>query len=205
MEKNKNHWYDGFFYDFFIAPNQDKSYRLVKAIIKDNSRVLDAGCGTGRFSFSIADKVNKIDGVDLSIKNIKLAEKKLSRIKNENISFYHSSIEEFFKDGNRHYDYTLLSYVIHEIDVSLRNKVLNTLSEYSDNIIIVDYLAPRPSNYWSWINEAVEFAAGKEHYRNFKSYIKNGGIRSLAEESRLPIIKEIKNIPTTSHIAILKA
>lgn len=31
--ENKNHWYDGLFYDKFIAPNQDKSYRIIKKII----------------------------------------------------------------------------------------------------------------------------------------------------------------------------
>jgi len=25
MDENKNHWYDGLFYDKFIAPNQDKA------------------------------------------------------------------------------------------------------------------------------------------------------------------------------------
>jgi len=203
MSQNKNHWYDGLFYDIFIAPNQDKSFRLVKHIIDENSTVIDAGCGTGRFSFSIADKVNKVDAVDLSERNIKVAMNKLAKKNSPRIKFYHSDIYRFFENGEKHYDYAVMSYVIHEVDEHLRNNILKTLSQNADKVILIDYLAPRPSTYWSYINEAVEFLAGREHYANFKSYIKNGGIHGLAEQNGLRIIKEIKNTPTTSHIAVL--
>lgn len=68
MEQNKNHWYDGWFYDVFIAPNQDRMFSEIKKIIEPNSKVIDIGCGTGRFSFSVADGVNKVVGIDLSKK-----------------------------------------------------------------------------------------------------------------------------------------
>ena len=41
MLNNKNHWYDGRFYDWLIAPNQDKSFSHVKNIIKESSSVID--------------------------------------------------------------------------------------------------------------------------------------------------------------------
>ena len=37
MNENKNHWYDGIFYDKIIAPNQDKSFRIVKNILEKDS------------------------------------------------------------------------------------------------------------------------------------------------------------------------
>lgn len=204
MKQNKNHWYDGLFYDVFIAPNQDKSFRLVKSIIKENSDVLDVGCGTGRFSFSVEDKVNKVDGVDLSERNIKVAMNKLTKKNSPKIKFYHSEINYFFENGDKHYDYAVMSYVIHEVDEHLRNNILKTLSENADKVILIDYMHPRPSSYWSWLNEAVEFVAGREHYSNFKSYLKNNGLRGLAEQNKLKITKEIKNTPSTSHIVVLE-
>lgn len=204
MKENKNHWYDGLFYDVFIAPNQDKSFRLAKSIIKENSNVIDAGCGTGRFAFAVEDKVNKVDGVDLSERNIKVAMNKLTKNNSPKINFYHSDIYRFFENGDKHYDYAVMSYVIHEVDEHFRNDILKTLSENADKLILIDYLHPRPKHYWSWLNEAVEFAAGKEHYTNFKSYIKNSGLRGLTEQSGLKIIKEIKNTPSTSHIVVLE-
>ncbi len=204
MKENKNHWYDGFFYDFFIAPNQDKSFRQVKHLIEDNSTVIDSGCGTGRFAFSVEDKVGKIDGVDLSEKNIKVANNKLAKNYSDKIKFYHSDAAEFLQSKNEKYDYALMSYVIHEVDESERVKLLKALADKSKQVILVDYLFPRPTNYWSWLNEVVEFLAGKEHYRNFKSYLQNGGIKGLAEKSGLKIANEIQNIPSTSHIVVLE-
>ncbi|MBL1214902.1 MAG: class I SAM-dependent methyltransferase [Ignavibacteriae bacterium] len=64
MIKNKNHWYDGLFYDYLIAPNQDKSFQHIKNIIEPDSSLIDIGCGTGRLAFQIADKCSRFDGID---------------------------------------------------------------------------------------------------------------------------------------------
>jgi hypothetical protein len=50
MAENKTHWYDGWFYDLLIAPNQDKLFQQIKNIIEPNKNIIDVGCGTGRFS-----------------------------------------------------------------------------------------------------------------------------------------------------------
>ncbi|PJA96597.1 MAG: hypothetical protein CO129_05730, partial [Ignavibacteriales bacterium CG_4_9_14_3_um_filter_34_10] len=94
MEKNKNHWYDGWFYDVFIAPNQDRLFALIKNLIETNSSVVDVGCGTGRFSFSVADKVSQVVGIDLSKKNIDKAKKTLSKNPNQKISFHHTNLSD---------------------------------------------------------------------------------------------------------------
>jgi hypothetical protein len=36
----KHHWYDGTFFDLFIAPNQDPVFQAVKALINPGSTVL---------------------------------------------------------------------------------------------------------------------------------------------------------------------
>lgn len=201
--ENKSHWYDGLFYDKLIAPNQDKSFAQIKNLIEPNSTLLDVGCGTGRLAFQIADKCGKVEGIDLSIKNVKLANKRLSASNIINVTFHHADVIKFLSAKNNKYDFAVLSYVIHEVDISLRVEILKLLSQAADKIIIVDYLTPRPKGFWSVLNEVVEFIAGREHYRNFKSYIANGGIYGLAQQSDLKIVSEIKNVPSTSYIAVL--
>ena len=203
MPTNKNHWYDGTFYDKFIAPNQDKSFQIVKSLINEDSKVIDVGCGTGRLAFQLEDKCKIIDGIDLSKRNIDLANKNLVKSPSPKISFHHEDIQNYLSSKDKIYDYSIISFVIHEINENKRVDILKLLSDKSNQIIIVDYLYPRPKTFWSLINEAVEFAAGSEHYRNYKSFISNGGINSLAEKADLKIINEIKNNPLTTHIVIL--
>jgi len=44
MTKNEHHWYDGWFYDSFIAPNQDKLFGQIKNLIEPQSIIIDVGC-----------------------------------------------------------------------------------------------------------------------------------------------------------------
>ena len=203
MNENLKHWYDGWFYDYFIAPSQDKAFEIVKNLIDDGSTLLDAGCGTGRFCFQIKDKCSKIDGLDASLKNIDTANKNYDSNFHHKIKFYHNDIKSFLEESKNKYDYAILSYVIHEIDETKREDILKLLSLYADKIIIVDYLSPHPKTFTGIVNRIVEFIAGKVHYRNFKTYLKNDGIKGLAQQSNLQFIVDIKNNPPTSHIAIL--
>lgn len=200
--QNKNHWYDGWFYDKIIAPNQDRMFREIKNLIEPNTKILDVGCGTGRFSFSIVDKVNKIVGIDLSSKNITTANQTLQRNPNNKISFLHTNLSILISQ-NFHYDYAVMTYVIHEVNPEDRIKLLDEMSQIADKIIIGDYLVPFRKGFWSMLNEIVEFLAGKEHYTNFKDFIDHDGLDSLVEKAEMKIVKEIKNRPITSQILII--
>jgi 2-polyprenyl-3-methyl-5-hydroxy-6-metoxy-1,4-benzoquinol methylase len=203
MNEYLHHWYDGWFYDYFIAPNQDKAFKVVKDIINKNSSLLDVGCGTGRFCFLANDKCSVIDGVDASIKNINTANKNYDLNSHEKIKFYHNDIKSFLEKNKIRYDYAILSYVIHEIDEEKRIDILKILSLHAEKIIIVDYLSPHPKSITGIINRMVEFLAGRKHNKNFKSYLKNNGIKELANRANLKIITDIKNNPPTSNIVVL--
>ena len=81
--------------------------------------------------------------------------------------------------------------------------LLKEMATISDKIILGDYLFPVKRGFWYVLNEVVEFAAGRNHYRNYKNFMANGGIHKLAIETGLKIITEIKNKPLTSHIIVL--
>ncbi len=203
MAENKNHWYDGCFYDKLIAPNQDKLFGQIENLIEPNSTILDVGCGTGRFSFSIVENCKSILGIDLSKRNIDRAIQTHSKNPGIKISFQHKSVSDLIFEGKGHFDYAVMTYVIHEVDENERIKLLNELSLIADKIIIGDYLVPKPGGFWSLLNEIVELAAGSDHYKNYKTYVANGGVYNLAEKAGLKIITEIKNRPATSHIVVL--
>jgi SAM-dependent methyltransferase len=201
--ENKHHWYDGLFYDKLIAPNQDRMFRKIKNLIEPNSEVLDVGCGTGRLEFFLSDKCKKITGIDLSERNIKQAEKKLKKNNRDNIYFKHIGFDNFAQNNSHTFDYVIITYVIHELPYKERLSLLKDISGISKKIIVGDYLVPSPKDLWNVLNEIVEFAAGREHYNNFKSFVRHNGIAGLLNESGLKIQKEIKNSSSTSHIAVL--
>ncbi len=203
MNENKDHWYDGWFYDKFIAPNQDRLFEQIKNFIEPDSNVIDIGCGTGRFSFFIEDKCKSTLGIDPSIKNIETANHHLQKHPNAKISFQHSYLKQLLLKNNMHFDYAISTYVIHEVDESERINLLKDMSEIADKVIIGDYLCPAKNGFWNVLNETVEFAAGRNHYKNYKNFILKGGIKSVAEQAGLKLITEIKNRPLTSHLVLL--
>jgi len=201
---DKKHWYDGKIYDKFIAPNQDKMFEQIKTIIPKGSNVLDVGCGTGRLAFQFSEHCNKIVGIDLSSKNISVANVKLIYEKYNNIEFVHGNISKLANIEKDKFDFAVLTYVIHEIDENERIKVLTQIKSIAKQIIIGDYITPTPNTFWGKVNVVVEFLAGSDHYNNFKNYVKNGGIDYLATTANLKKMKEIQNQPQTSHIVVLE-
>lgn len=202
MTHNKDHWYDGWFYDKIIAPNQDRIFGEIKNIIQPNSKVIDVGCGTGRFSFFIADKVEKIVGIDLSKRNIETANQTLSKKPNSKISFIHTTLSDLISQEHN-YDYAVMTYVIHEVNPDERVQLLNDMAQIADKIIIGDYLTPSKKGFWNFLNEVVEFLAGNEHYSNYKHFIANNGLQSLVNRAGLKVLVEIKNKPVTSQLLVL--
>lgn len=202
MTHDKNHWYDGWFYDKIIAPNQDRMFGEIKNIIEPNANVIDVGCGTGRFSFSVADKVKSVVGIDLSSKNIAKANQTLQKNPNSKISFLHTNLANLISQ-NHHFDYAVMTYVIHEVNPEERIALLKEMSQIADKIIIGDYLVPVNKGFWSALNVIVEYLAGTEHYTNFKDFVANNGLMGLADNAGLKIISEIKDKPVTSQILVL--
>jgi SAM-dependent methyltransferase len=203
MAEDKYHWYDGWFYDRIIAPHQDNLFAQIKNLIEPQSTLIDVGCGTGRLAFTVAGKARAVLGIDLSKRNIDRANLSLLQHPDVKISFQHNNLSDIISNRNVHFDFAILTYVIHEINAEERVNLLVDLAQVSDKIIVGDYLVPRPEGFGSYFSEAIEFIAGRVHYRNFKSYVADGGIYYLADKAGLKIINEISNHPLSNHIVIL--
>ncbi|MBK8944300.1 MAG: class I SAM-dependent methyltransferase [Ignavibacteriae bacterium] len=200
---DKKHWYDGIFYDKIIAPNQDKMFEQIKRIVGKDNSVLDIGCGTGRLAFQLSNHCRKIVGIDLSSKNISVANSNHNG-NYKNVEFVHGDIEKISRRVSEKFDFAILTYVIHEMQENERLGLLSAIKKISNKIIIGDYITPTPNSFWGKLNVVVEYLAGKDHYNNFKNYVKNGGLDYLAKEVNLKKISEIKNQPQTSHLVVLE-
>ena len=203
MTENKNHWYDGWFYDRIIAPNQDQLFAQIKELIAPQSTVIDIGCGTGRLAFALGDHCASVLGIDLSKRNIGRAQILLERVPNEKISFQHLNVSDARNGGDKPFDYAVLTYVIHEVNKEERIKLLKDASRVAEHIIIGDYQFPRPTGLSGFMSKTIEYLAGREHYRNYNTYMAEGGIRYLARESGLRIITEVKSRRSVDQLVVL--
>lgn len=105
MEKN---WYKEWFasedyLDVYRHRNDEDTDKLISLILgniklEQNSKVLDAACGAGRYSIKFAERGFKVTGFDLSDTLLQLAVKE-AEARNLDINFLRKDLREFkFKD-----------------------------------------------------------------------------------------------------------
>lgn len=202
--QDKKHWYDGKIYEAFIAPHQDELYKLIRDLIPLNSKVLDVGCGTGRMDFLLAQGSAKVVGIDLSSKNIKTA-KEILRTKNfDNIEFVHGSIMDIKKYTDELFDIAIITYVLHEMDPEERIETLRMLKTVTQKIIIADYKVPVPKDLSGISAKIIEFLAGKNHFTNYRNFVKNGGLQTLTVSAGLQIKQTLKAHTETGQIVVVE-
>ena len=101
------------------------------------------------------------------------------------------------------FNYAILTFVIHKVNKAERIKLLNDAYLVANQIIIGDYLFPGPIGFSGFISKTIEYLAGKEHYRNYRTYLADGGIHHLAKESGLRIITEVKSRRSVDQLVVL--
>jgi SAM-dependent methyltransferase len=189
MTRNKKHWYDGWIYDRMISPHQADLFFRIRSFIKEGSSVIDVGCGPGRMDLLIADKCSKVIGIDLSVKNIKTATESANRNSCKNVFFIHSDLPEIAVSRDNNFDYAVFSLILHEINPDERIKLLKSAVLIADRIIVADY-HPETGAIQSAVRGIIEFFAGREHFKNYRNYISNGGMSDLMKKAGLKAVYE---------------
>ena len=106
MPINKDHWYDGWFYDTSIAPNQDLLSCRSRLSFR-RTRPFLSGVWNRAIVVSVADTCPAVLGIDLSTHNIERPPQRLSRSTHRAVTFDHISVREILSDGRKHFDYAV--------------------------------------------------------------------------------------------------
>jgi ubiquinone/menaquinone biosynthesis C-methylase UbiE len=122
----------------------------------------------------------------------------------KNISFLHTDAEELKSHFTEKFDYSTVSYVIHEMPYEARLRVLKAMREISNEIVIGDYFIPQPNNKRGYSNRIAEFLAGMDHFKNYLNFVKHNGIYGLVETLGMEILQEKQGVHGTSHIVRIK-
>lgn len=174
-----------------VDPLLRRVHRLVRSQVKPGSTLIDIGCGTGQLLFSLADVGSELVGVETSKRMWSFANRQARArgFNNVQILFGDGAKLENFSSG--YFDYAIACMVLHEMDAGQRLPVLKEMQRLAPNVILVDYRVPPPTNLAVTMCRFIERLAGPRHFRNYSSFINNGGLLPLCETFSLSVQREI--------------
>jgi ubiquinone/menaquinone biosynthesis C-methylase UbiE len=178
-------------YDIIIEPmvRRLKSMGLEMYPVNKNTAVLDIGCGTGSLLYMYQQYTDNISGIDLSPAMIKVARKKL----NEKADLITGSATKT-EFQSLSFDLITCSLILHEVSDVVRIEILKEATRILHNngrILLIDYHPGPIENfegvYSKIIKKIFEFLAGGDHHKNYRHFIKNGGLPRLIAKAGLKI------------------
>jgi len=188
---NKSRWYDGLLYSMAMDPVVGKSFsKTISQYVSAGSSVIDIGCGVGSVARELSNKCSHVTGIDLSIKMVNYARKRLAAASIYNVEILLGSAADLSSQVYRTYDYAVMTQFLHEIRDDDRNRVMEKIKEIAREFIIADFIAPCPDSISGRMISFLEMLAGKEHNDNFRDWLGRGGLDGFLDRHGLTVIDE---------------
>lgn len=172
-------------YKWLIDPLLAGLNRNVLALVKPGDQVIDIACGHGTLSLEMARKVRTVAGIDLSGVAIAAARRTARRRGIDNVSFVKADAADLSAYSDKTFDLAVTTMAIHQFNSTLTVEVLLEMKRVARNIIIADYNHAMRRHWGSHLVIIIERIAGREHYRNFRYFMQQGGISYFAQQSGL--------------------
>ena len=167
---------------------------VMKLLLKYKEKsILDLCCGTGnQLKLLSRNGFKDLHCLDISNPMLEIARKNDYRIKIYNEDATKTNFE------NESFDIVIISFALHEKDRSTQESFINEahrLIKKDGFILVVDYNFDNKTPKLVKIGiSIIERIAGKEHYNNFKGYIRNNGLLSLINKDKFKLIKAHKRL-----------
>jgi ubiquinone/menaquinone biosynthesis C-methylase UbiE len=180
-------------YDLFIEPLTRELRYFGKKFYppKKGMHVLDVGCGTGNTLIIYFNEGCNVYGIDSSPAMLNDAIKKLS-----DHAELRLGIASKMDYSNECFDLVISMLSLHEMPKEILPKVvaemLRVIKE-NGRILLIDYHPDGLRFPRGWMYKALiyffEIAAGREHFKNYRSFINNKGIPGLILSHKLTLNK----------------
>lgn len=152
--------------------------------IKPGERVLDVCSGSGAQVGEYRKRGILGFGLDLSPDMLSLS-RRLYDPALPSDSYFTEADARHLPFADASFDYTSTTLALHDKPAQTCLEILAEMKRVvkpEGYILIADYTCPLPASFPGWIIRTIERLAGGEHYRNFRHYLKHGGVPALFEE-----------------------
>ncbi|WP_320042347.1 class I SAM-dependent methyltransferase [uncultured Desulfobacter sp.] len=154
---------------------------IIRLMPDHGARILDLCCGTGEQLKRLSDAgFGNLTGVDLSPDMLKVAARG-----NKIATLLECDVQHTGLPGAS-FDIIIISFAVHEKPAEMQTKMIaeaRRLLAPGGQFILVDFSLDDQAKKTSKIAvDMIERLAGKEHYRNFKAYVSNGGMSPVIKD-----------------------
>jgi ubiquinone/menaquinone biosynthesis C-methylase UbiE len=176
-------------YENFIDPILRNIRQIIPEFsgMKAGDEVLDVCCGTGAQVIEYSRRGILATGIDREQSMLSVALRNKEELNLVNTSFYLADATSL-PFGNNRFDYVSICFGLHDKERDIRNKVVSEMKRVVKQegfLVLVDFQVPLPRNIWTMFARTIEFIAGGSHYRGFKDFIDNGGLKNILKDHLL--------------------
>lgn len=171
------------FYDWVLYPFMHGIRRDVLGMLQQSKpgQVIDVCCGTGDQLRLLRQNNIEALGIDQSEAMLKVASRKAPHVS----CLKQDAAAMAFTDES--FDAATISMGLHETGWEQAQGILKEIHRIlkpAGRLIIADYeLTPTTSITARSVVHSIEYIAGGDHFRNFKRYIREGGLEKLIDPS----------------------
>ena len=190
-------------YDTVLEPFLWKMRRKIVKIsnVHSGMKVLEVACGTGTQAVRFKRAGAEYTGVDLSPAMLDVAKKR-------KLECLHADGKELPLEDNT-FDLSTITLALHEVDPEIRKQItleMVRVTKPDGFLVITDYTISGRKNIISSLSDRlihyIEKLVGGSHYRNYRKFMKAGGLVSFLEPFD-PEIVEAKFI-FSGNVGIIK-
>lgn len=174
-------------YDKYVEPFNVvvRQIALKMYLPQEGMRILDVGCGTGTNLDLYQKSKCDVFGIDLSPAMVSVARNKMGERADIRIG---DAAEMPYPDG--YFDLVTSMLTLHEMDDHIHPKVMSETARVlkrNGRILLIDF-HPGPIRFpKGWLTKGIilffEVSAGREHFKNYRNFLANGGLPGLISEN----------------------
>jgi len=154
--------------------------------------ILDIGCGTGSHLELYQRYKCDLYGIDLSPSMLAIARERLGDTAQLDLG---DATEMPYHDGK--FDLVISMLSLHEMSTQTRSGVLNEIDRVlkpDGRILLIDFHPGPYQPLQGWVSKTIilfsEVAAGREHFKNYRQFMKTKGLSTLLSGHQLKLEKQ---------------